>query len=222
MRGRLGDWRHRVRRSLDPHARIAYSQEGEDLILARFFEHQARGFFVDVGAHHPSRFSNTRLLYDRGWSGVNIDALPGSMAEFNRRRPRDVNLEIGIGRAAGAMKYFQFAEPALSTFHEGTALLRQQAGCRLQQVVRIDVLPLRDVLDRHVQPGQRIDLLNIDVEGLDLDVLESADWAKHRPAVVCVEILAAAGGSSETSAFLEGHGYRQFASTGNSYLFSEA
>ncbi len=43
----------------DIYAVKSYSQEGEDLILRRIFNDRASGFYVDVGAHHPRRFSNT-------------------------------------------------------------------------------------------------------------------------------------------------------------------
>src|SRR4051794_14772116 len=69
--------------------KASYSQEGEDMILRRFFEEHGKGFYVDVGAHHPKRFSNTYSFYKQGWSGINIDAMPGSMARFRRVRPRD-------------------------------------------------------------------------------------------------------------------------------------
>ena len=74
----------------------SYSQEGEDIILARIFGKQQNGFYVDVGAHHPYRFSNTYFFYKRGWKGINIDAMPGSMKIFNKYRPRDKNIEAGI------------------------------------------------------------------------------------------------------------------------------
>ena len=80
----------------------SYSQEGEDLLLRRIFEHQKIGFYVDVGAHHPFRFSNTYLLYKRGWRGINIDAMPGSMRLFRKFRPRDTNIECGVGLGGGA------------------------------------------------------------------------------------------------------------------------
>lgn len=79
----------------------SYSQEGEDMILHRIFERQCKGFYVDIGAHHPFRFSNTYLFYKRGWSGINIDAMPGSMNIFNKFRNRDINLEYGIGNVIG-------------------------------------------------------------------------------------------------------------------------
>ena len=94
----------------------SYSQEGEDRILARLFESSGQGFYVDVGAHHPMRFSNTFLFYRRGWRGVNIDATPGSMRLFDRYRSRDTNIESGVGLTTGVVPFYVFNEPALNTF----------------------------------------------------------------------------------------------------------
>jgi hypothetical protein len=75
---------------------LSYAQEGEDMVLRRIFEDQPLGFYVDVGAHHPVRFSTTYFFYRRGCRGINIDATPGSMDAFRRLRPRDINLEVAI------------------------------------------------------------------------------------------------------------------------------
>ena len=80
-------------RWFDIYAKRSYSQEGEDMLLDRFLEDRSVGFYVDVGAHHPKRFSNTYRLYCRGWRGLNIDANPGSMTLFQKLRPRDINVE---------------------------------------------------------------------------------------------------------------------------------
>jgi len=80
----LTEW---LRIVLDKYALKSYSQEGEDMILRRIFEDNETGFYVDVGAHHPARFSNTNYFYKRGWRGLNIDAMPGSMSKFKKYRP---------------------------------------------------------------------------------------------------------------------------------------
>src|ERR1700733_13651528 len=78
----------------------SHSQEGEDRVLASLLLKAhggilpSSGFYVDVGAHDPFRFSNTYFFYRRGWSGINIDAMPGSMRRFISHRPRDLNLEL--------------------------------------------------------------------------------------------------------------------------------
>ena len=74
----------------------SYSQEGEDLIINRLIDSKKNGFYIDIGAHHPFRFSNTYKFYKMGWNGINIDAMPGSMKLFREKRPRDINIECGI------------------------------------------------------------------------------------------------------------------------------
>ena len=59
---------------------ISFSQYGEDILLRDLFRTELMeldsGFYVDVGAFHPFRFSNTAFLYIMGWNGLNIDANP--------------------------------------------------------------------------------------------------------------------------------------------------
>jgi FkbM family methyltransferase len=169
--------------------RRAYSQEGEDLVLARYFYGVTNGFFVDVGAHHPFRFSNTYLLYRLGWRGVNIDAMPGSMRPFKRYRPRDVNLEMGVGSVPGSATYYTFNEPALNTFDAALAKQRCAPPYYLTGEITLPVRPLADILSDAVPAGQSIDVLTVDVEGRDLDVLKSNDWTRFRPTMVLAETL---------------------------------
>ena len=169
---------------------LSYAQEGEDLILTRLLEGKRAGFYVDVGAHHPVRFSNTYYFYKKGWQGINIDAMPNSMTPFNKLRPRDINLEVGIGKEATSSTFFIFNEPALNTFSETEA----QAKDGLDDYYIIDnkevrIQPIREILDKHLLEGQVIDFLSIDAEGKDLEVLQSNNWDKYRPTFVLVEDL---------------------------------
>lgn len=168
----------------------AYSQEGEDLVLRRLLENRASGIYVDIGAHHPYRFSNTALLYRRGWRGINVDARPGSMAAFTRERPRDVNLELGVGERLGSMTYFMFKEAALNTFDIAVARAREKDGWPRAGQCEVECRPLSKVIDQSLPKlaADTVDLLSIDVEGLDLEVLRSNDWSRHAPSVVVVEI----------------------------------
>jgi len=165
---------------------LSFSQEGEDGLLQRIFETKAFGFYVDVGSHHPQRFSNTYGFYLRGWNGINIDPLPGSKARFDALRQRDINLELAISDFPGELTYYSFEEPALNTFDPITAKSRHSP---LLSNELIQVLRLSDVLDQHLHPSQNIDFLTIDVEGLDLQVLRSNDWNRYRPSYVLAEAL---------------------------------
>lgn len=205
--------------------RRAYSQEGEDLILARYFDSRENGFFVDVGAHHPHRFSNTYLLYRRGWHGVNIDAMPGSMHRFRTARPRDINIEAAIGLANASATYFMFNEPALNTFDPVLAAERTVPPWRLIEKIFMPVRRLEDILSEVVPRDQRIDLLTIDVEGRDLEVLQSNDWNRFRPAMVLAETRGQGTGElrdDPVTSYLTDLGYVMTAKTFNTSFMMDA
>ena len=212
--------------SFDAWAMPSWSQEGEDQILRRIFEHKKDGFYVDVGAHHPKRFSNTFLFYKRGWRGINIDAMPGSMRAFNKTRPRDINLELGIGEEEAKLDYFVFNEPALNGFFKKLSDERNEADSayRIESFVKVDVSPLRQVLDNYLPAGQAIDFMSIDVEGLDFQVLKSNDWNKYRPTYVLAEILGSSLhdiDQSDIGQFMRDAGYVLYAKCMNTVFFKE-
>ena len=171
------------------YAKKSYSQEGEDMILDRFLEHRPSGFYVDVGAHHPRRFSNTYRLYRRGWRGLNIDANPGSMMLFHQVRPKDINIEAAVSSVPQELTYYIFNEPALNTFNRDLAWERIGGAYSIIKEVNIITAPLWQLLDRYVPANTRIDLMTVDVEGLDFEVLQSNDWSRYSPEFIMVECL---------------------------------
>ncbi len=204
--------------------REAYSQDGEDLILERLLDGQTSGFYVDVGAHHPMRFSNTYLFYKRGWRGVNVDAQPGSMALFRRHRPFDTNLEVGCGSIPGRFPYFRFNEPALNTFDPEEAKRKDVSPYRLIEEVNVPIRRLDDILEAHLPAGRTIDFLSIDVEGRDLDVLQSNDWVRFRPRFILAETLRAELMMLEHDPvvqFLRGVGYAPVGKAYNTTFFRQ-
>jgi FkbM family methyltransferase len=165
----------------------SYSQEGEDLILSRYFGRRSNGFYVDIGAHHPFRFSNTYLFYLQGWRGINVDAMPGSMAAFHKFRARDTNLEGGVGLVPGLLPFYVFDDPALNTFDHKMATDRSLGEHRIVRTEQVKIATLDQILDKHLPSGRSIDFLSIDVEGSDLEVLQSKSWDRLRPELVVIE-----------------------------------
>ena len=211
----------------DPWVNRSWSQEGEDQILRRIFERQPGGFYVDVGAHHPKRFSNTYLFYKRGWCGINIDAMPGSMRIFDSARPRDINLEMGIGSSVGELNYYVFNEPALNGFSKELSEQRHESAStfRMREVLRVQVQPLSQVLDSHLKSNQQIDFMSVDVEGLDFDVLKSNNWSKYRPNFVLSEILGSSLHEieqSEIGQFMRDQNYVLYAKCINTVFFKDS
>lgn len=202
----------------------SWSQEGEDRILFRMFEKRPNGFYVDIGAHHPKRFSNTYLFYRKGWRGLNIDAMPGSMDAFRHIRPRDINLECGVGLEKRTLTYHIFNEPALNGFSKELSNSRNDDDTEFHLIESrpVQIRPLASILAEHLEPNHPIDFMSVDVEGFDLDVLRSNDWDKFRPKLVLVEVLGSswdALGSSEVAHFLSGHGYEIVAKCVNTVFF---
>lgn len=204
----------------------SYAQEGEDMVLGRLFESRLQhgGTYVDVGAHHPRRFSNTKLLYDRGWSGLNVDASREAIALFERERPRDINIWTGVGQENGSAIFYVFNEPALNTFDRERAQIIEAKDRRFRVVEEreVSVTTLAALLDRHL--GDRdIDVLLVDVEGRDLAVLKSNNWRNYCPQYVVVEKLDCRtirdADQSDVSLYLQGEGYQFFAKTVNSLFF---
>ena len=213
--------------SWDQWVMYSWSQEGEDLILSRIFGGQAVGFYVDIGAHHPKRFSNTYLFYKRGWRGINIDAMPSSMKLFDKKRPRDINLEMGIGTNVGELDYYVFNDPALNGFSKELSDQRHEADTAYQvrEVIKVDVQPLSQVLDCHLNTNQEIDFMSVDVEGLDFDVLKSNDWSRYRPKFVLAEILGSSLHEieqSEIGQFMRDQNYVLYAKCMNTVFFKDS
>lgn len=204
--------------------KISFSQDGEDIVIAELFNNKPEGFYVDVGAHHPQRFSNTYYFYLNGWSGINIDAMPGSMKIFDDLRPRDINLEIPISDKSEILTYYQFDEPALNSFslplsHE----LIKTSHYKIIAETQLKTQTLAEVLDKHLPPEQTIDFLSIDVEGLDYKVMISNNWDKYKPKVILVEDLELSSlkniNTSKVCLFLEQRGYILLVKTMRTLIF---
>ena len=174
----------------DPYAIKCYSQEGEDMILRRIFEGQENGFYIDVGAHHPRRFSNTYYFYKQGWRGINIEPNPDALKAFNVDRPRDINLQLGVSDTTSILKYYSFDEPALNTFDE--SVVKSRLADTPYKVIKtndVGVERLDKILKEHLSVEQPIDFLSVDVEGFDLAVLRSNNWHLFRPKCVLAAAL---------------------------------
>lgn len=210
----------------DGHALKSYSQEGEDMILRRLFEKQQTGFYIDVGAHHPKRFSNTYFFYKKGWNGINIDAMPGSMKLFNKIRPRDINIEKPISDTKQVLTYYAFNEPALNGFSKELSEKRADQENNYHIIFKKDIetVTLEEILDENLPQNQQIDFLSIDVEGLDFMVLKSNNFEKYKPKVILIEILESSLNDIEKndiSRYLKEFNYSIYAKAVNTVIFIE-
>lgn len=178
------------------------------------FEQRRNGFYVDIGCHQPYRFSNTALLHiANGWHGINVDVDERSIAAFREARPDDINICAAVGGEAGQLEVTMFQAGELNTFDPRMAANPARANLIMEKRL-VNVSPLRDILHEHVPAGQKIDFLNVDIEGLDHTALMSNDWESFMPEAIAVEVHgfdAANPAGSPTFQLLSKKGYRLIA-----------
>ena len=210
-------------RYIREHYQKSYAQQGEDIVLQRILAGIDKGFYVDIGAHHPKRFSNTYFYYKKGWRGINVEPNPNTKRLFDKIRPRDINLEIPISDKEEELTYYMFNDPALNGFSkEISDEVNGQADYRINGTVKMKTKTLSSILDEYLPRGQKIDLLSIDVEGFDLKVLISNDWEKYNPIVILVEdkeFDINKPSDSSTYRFLSSKNYKLIAKTLNTLIF---
>ena len=164
---------------------ISYAQNAEDVVLARLFAGRTGGRYVDVGAGDPVEASVTKHFYDIGWRGVNVEPVPSLAGKLAAARPEDVTLPVAVGAKAGtAVLHVVAGEWGWSTLDDQLAGTYRRAHGWEVHDIEVELVTLAAILDDH--PGQ-VDFLKIDVEGAEQDVIEGADWTRHRPRVIVVE-----------------------------------
>ena len=154
-------------------------------MLARVFHGRKNGFYVDVGAADPINLSVTKWFYDLGWSGINIEPNKQLFERLAADRPRDTNLECGVGAAVSEASFFEPEIGELSSFDPRAQIAAQKAGM-LGTTRPVSVFPLTDLLKRH-RKRRHIDFLKIDVEGWEHEVLKGLDLGLYRPTILVIE-----------------------------------
>ncbi|MCK4636063.1 MAG: FkbM family methyltransferase [Candidatus Moranbacteria bacterium] len=219
-----------LEKNINEFEKRCYSQDGEDVVLAAFYETKPdfRGFYVDIGAFHPFRFSNTQYFYEKGWRGINVDATPGSMNEFDEFRSGDVNVEIGVSTDGKDLTFYCFEEGALNSFDKKISEKRVKQGWKMIGEKKVKTMSVNSLLEKYLPKNQKIDFINIDIEGLELGVLKSLDWNKYKPDFLLIEELTLVDkdivkfGDTDMYGFLNGLGYGIVARTKRTLIFKNA
>ncbi|MCQ8278417.1 FkbM family methyltransferase [Acetobacteraceae bacterium KSS8] len=192
-----------------PEPFVSFSANHEDVLLHRIFGGTAEGVFVDVGAADPRMENDCKALYDRGWSGINIEPNPSLLQRLLDERPRDQSFGCALSDSDGQQTYFEVQGTGLSTLDAVEAQRCRDNGWTVVEHMTA-VRTLRVVLE---EAGiVRVDFLKVDVEGWEERVLRGNDWSRIRPSVVMVEAtLPERPERRETGieAFLAAQGYRR-------------
>jgi FkbM family methyltransferase len=178
---------HDVYSWLKSKKRGTYSQHSEDLFVSNFFAGKKKGSYLDIGASHPFKLSNTYLLYRLGWNGVTVEPIPRLGRLHRKWRPRDTLFPVAVGVERGELEFFEMTPSVLSTLDRAVAEQYIADGnAILFKKYNIEIVPINEIVER-VSAIAPIDFLSIDIEGLDAEVLSAIDYSRFRPALICVE-----------------------------------
>ena len=206
----------------------SYSQAGEDRILSYLFNSLgvANPSYLDIGASHPIVASNTFLFYETGSTGVCVEADPalfGFLAEF---RSNDKCLNVGVTfDDRKEADFYVFPVAGLNTLSKEEAEYREQHGSyKVEKIIKIPLKTINEVIEENFDKTP--DLISLDVEGIDLEILKSLNFDKHRPPVICVETITYSENRTERKVtgildFLISKGYFVYADTHINTIFVE-
>jgi FkbM family methyltransferase len=167
---------------------ISWAQNGEDVLLRRCFDERP-GFYINIGANHPTVGSATRHFFDLGWRGIDVEPLPGLNRMLREARPGNIVLEMAVSDREGEMRLHRaIGISGLSTFSDEAAAQHRARGVKFDEIT-VHVTTLAKLCEAHCDPAVPIEFLQIDVECHEKQVLAGADFSRWRPKVVVIEAL---------------------------------
>lgn len=163
----------------------SFAQNFEDIILWRSFKNIKNGFYIDVGANHPTFESVTKLFYDNGWTGVNIEPESQLFKLLSEERNKDINLQNAISKTEGVITFYESIHRGLHTTDLNSANELKKLNVDKSSYF-VNSIKLSDVFDKYANERD-VHFLKIDVEGAEKDVLESMNFNLFRPWVIVIE-----------------------------------
>ena len=166
--------------------KISYSLSSVDLIVDYIFKYKNDGFYIDVGCQHPISNNNTYILYKKGWNGINIDLDKKNIDLFNISRPDDTNINIAVSDKSGNVNLFYYHDGSpINTINSQNADYQKN---KFKKIKLIKSETLNKILT-NINFNKKVDYLNIDVEGHELNVLKGFNILKYRPSIISIEYL---------------------------------
>ena len=166
--------------------KTSYSFNAVDLIIDYIFKNKNNGFYLDVGFQHPISNNNTYLLFKRGWSGINIDLDKKNIDLFNTARPNDINLNLAISSNVAEKKlYFYHDKSPINTLDK---VVSDFQTATVKEIKRIKTTTL-DIALQNLKFNNKIDYMNLDVEGHEMDIFKAFDLSVYKPSIISVEFL---------------------------------
>ena len=169
-----------------------------------------------MGAHHPERISNTKLFYDNGSRGINVEPNPNLYKAFLEQRPQDINLNVGVGIQSEFREFYMIdSESGRNSFLKEVAegFVMDYPQFSITEVKELPIFTIDQILKHRLTP----DFLTIDIEGMDYEVLQSINYCLHPFKVICVELQPYS--EEDIRSLMTGVGYDPIIRCGSNLIF---
>ena len=205
--------------------RESYSQDKEDLFINEYFRDIKNGFYIDIGAYHPIRYSNTALLYNRGWQGVNIDMNQTSIDLFNIARKRDINICAAVSSSSKFVTQFidhRFS-PVNTIDEKFSKSISKKLLLKRFSEKKVQTQTFEKLIKDNKLEIKKIEFLNIDVESHDFEVLQGINLTSLEPKLICIELENSQLNSNDQKIenYLEKYDYYLIKKTGLNGIFKK-
>lgn len=192
-----------------------YASDAEDKIFLHLLEKLGitDPYYMDIGVCHPVVANNTYLLYEKGLKhGILVEPNPVMAGLAKEYRPDNQLLNVGVTAGEnGILKYCSGVRPGKNYFlREGAA---PEEGYR---VMELPVLNINQILKEN--GCEDLDLLDIDIEGMDYEVLNAIDFDKYRIRIVCAEYRNRYG-TGDMDCMMNEKGYIHWMSTRENHIY---
>ena len=218
-----------LRALIQPGLKGNFGQYAEDAIIRKYFPHNTtKGTYLDVGAYHPFKFSNTAFFWLKGWNGVNVDANKASIKLFEKYRPHDKNIwaeiipdkDVKAGKEAVSLML-----PENSTTKDlsgvGTVKANSFENINFQTAYSVPAKSIKQIMIENELT--QLDYLNVDVEGSDESTIIDIDFDFCTPKTISVEDFSQTFEElieSPITKHLVAHGYKLMSRAAYTSIFS--
>lgn len=211
----------------------SYAQSGEDAIILFLLPYLKmdlkKAAYLDIGANHAKELSNTFALYERGMRGVLLEANPALIPELKLYRSEDIIVNKCLSLHGGqTVTFYVLSGDGLSTpdRHAVETIMDKNPGISIVNEITVETVTIQELLDQYF--SQAPELLNIDIEGAELEILNAIDFSKVRPKVIIVEMIAystminAGNKNQQILKLMRENNYIEYAFTGINSIFVDA
>lgn len=211
----------------------SYAQSGEDAIVLYIFSNLQvnlqKATYLDLGANHAKALSNTYALYEKGMRGVLLEANPALIPELKLSRSEDIIVHKCLTQKSGqSVTFYVLSGDGLSTADRKAAekIVAENPQITIVEEVEVETVTIQELFDQYFAESPT--LLNIDLEGMEWDILTQMDFTKIRPLVIIVEMIDysaminAGSKNGQILRLMKENNYIEYAFTGINSIFVDA